>query len=291
MADLRVVTDPREAADVYKRLIDPRRIAQIVLVATEDEPAITGFPTPQTLPISAWMAVNPTCHAVFKQLDEPPISAAVARGTGLAKLGEGAATLAFERMSAMPGTALTYLQFKSIPAYPPNRTGPREFALLTICRDDAVDQSDVVHLREGELLPSCDAAGTPLVELRVAADTETHPELAAHLQRNELMWDVWIQAGVTETTSLPVDFHFYATKQPAAESLRRGLEQMGMAVALKSTRTLLFLKGWELTATETARWTLRKLQARTRDVFELASSLDVSLEGIGAAMPATHGGS
>lgn len=251
--------------------IDPTRIVSIVLVATEDQPPITGFPKPQTFPLSAWAAVNPTLHAISKELPEPPISSQIVPGAGLKDLADRATTLALDLMSKLDHKAITYLQFKTIPAYPPNRTGPQVFALLTVCRDDSAARSDVVNLQSQPLLP-----------LDASQDA---PELAAHLRRNEIMWRAWRQYGINEHTKLSVDFQFAAGKLAAAETLRDRLQQIGFTVALTPKRSLMVFKSVDVQATEQAAWPLDRLQTRTRELFQLAASLGISLQGIGAAIP------
>jgi hypothetical protein len=278
----RVITDPEAARNLSKRLVDPRSIVQIILVATEDQPAISGFPTPQTLPISAFAAANPACHAILKELPEPQIRSGVVKGSGIAALSEGAATGAFNEMATMPRNATTYLQIKTIPTYKEGRSGPTEFALLTICRDESAARSDVVFVRDGELVPSHDATGAPLVEIKV--DAPDPPALTAHLERNEQLWDTWMSLGVTEQRAIRVDFEFHATNRSAADELQKDLEQLGLSVALAPTRTLFIFKGWRITGSENARWTRERLQSQTRVLFDLARKHDVTLQSIGAAI-------
>lgn len=98
-------------------------------------------------------------------------------------------------------------------------------------------------------------------------------ELAAHLAHNKFMWQMWSNFGVTEKTVLSVDFHFRSAKRSSANRLTETLKKMGFSVSTETTRRLLFLRVWEITATETACWTLGRLQDRTRELFHKAAWL------------------
>ena len=110
--------------------------------------------------------------------------------------------------------------------------------------------------------------------------------LEGNLVRNEAMWRVWLEHGVTESTPLDVDFHFYATNKEAASALAEALRGSGIDKAeVCATKTLWILKGWTVEATERGTWSLEKLQNRTRAFCSLARSHDCSMEGCGAVMP------
>ena len=110
-------------------------------------------------------------------------------------------------------------------------------------------------------------------------------DLEGHLTRNGLLWERWVDYGVTDQTVLAVEFHFYATRESSARRLCELLGEAGYEVTRRATRTLLFFKGFDITATERGRWTLERLQARTRQLHELGEQVGVALEGCGAEMP------
>ena len=115
-------------------------------------------------------------------------------------------------------------------------------------------------------------------------------DLEGNLARNEAMWSVWLNEGVTESTPLDVDFHFYATSEAAANALARALRDSGVdKVEAHTTRTLWIFKGWTVEATEHGTWSLEKLQQQTRVFCRLAASHRCRLEGCGAMMPGRNG--
>jgi hypothetical protein len=62
-------------------------------------------------------------------------------------------------------------------------------------------------------------------------------DLEGNLARNEAMWSVWLREGVTESTPLDVDFHFYATNEAAANALAGALRESGLdKVEVSTTR-------------------------------------------------------
>lgn len=110
-------------------------------------------------------------------------------------------------------------------------------------------------------------------------------DLQAHFDRNEKMWVLWEQRGVTSETELTVNFHFYATKKNNMLFLCRELEDDEMPFRVKETRTFIFLKGWEIEADIKQKWDLTLLQAKMGRLFLMALQTGTSLEGCGAFMP------
>jgi hypothetical protein len=110
-------------------------------------------------------------------------------------------------------------------------------------------------------------------------------DLEGHLRRNALLWENWLSHGITEGMTFVVDFHFYATKEQIAQNLVTSLEAAGFIVEQTMTRTLIFLRGWEIEASEKSEWTLEYLNERTREFCRLADSSGFSFEGLGAEMP------
>lgn len=111
-------------------------------------------------------------------------------------------------------------------------------------------------------------------------------KLDDELVRDENLWRMWREDGVTEDTSLAVDVFFYATSSDAAEHIADGLRRWGLTqVEITTTRTLLIFKGWAVTGVEEETWSLEKLQDRSRRYVRLAEIFDVSYDGCGAWMP------
>ena len=111
-------------------------------------------------------------------------------------------------------------------------------------------------------------------------------KLDDELAKDVSLWRMWREDGVTETTPLAVDVFFYATNETAAEQIAAGLRRWGLSkVEIKTTRTLLILKGWEITGVEEGTWSLEKLQDRSKRYVRLAEIWSATYDGCGAEMP------
>ncbi len=288
MPEKQIITDPAEAADIRKRLVDPRRIRQIALVALEDQPRVEGFKSENSFIISAWSATNRDCYAVSKELPEPKLSIHVGPGTGLLTLATLAGEQATYLLHTLPERARAFIQTKRIPAYPPNRSGPGEFCLVTIYEDPAAGEFELAT-EDAELVPEFNAAGERLIELppetSVAAQGE-NGDLEGHLARNALMWNIWVSMGVTEQTLLPVSFFFLCASKDAAQTLEAGLKSQGLRVTTEVRRKLLLLKEWSITASEEGNWTLDRLQTRTPELHAAAKNAEAQLQAVEAKISA-----
>lgn len=90
-------------------------------------------------------------------------------------------------------------------------------------------------------------------------------EVETQLARDEVLWRMWQEPGVTEDTPLAVDVNFYASRKEAAEDIAEALRRWGLTkVEMKTTRTLLIFKEWEICGVEDGTWSLEKLQERSR---------------------------
>jgi hypothetical protein len=106
------------------------------------------------------------------------------------------------------------------------------------------------------------------------------------LAKDERLWRMWCEGGVTESTPLAVDFFFYCVKEHAAQELAEALREYGLSkVKVAVRRTLLVFKGWLVTGVEEGTWSLEKLQDRTRRYCGLADALSATYDGCGAFMP------
>ena len=288
MPEMRVFANPHEARAFEPRLVDPRRIGRIILIATASEPPIQGFPNERVFPISSWKATNADCGAVLGDSAHLALDVHIGPGDRIDELVELALGFAATIRSAAAGLTQTHIQFKKIPAYPANRSGPREFALLTVSFSDEFHQS-CVHIIGGDaLVPVCDMTGTALVQSSpaeaIAAPLDD--DLAAHLSRNEEMWAAWSALGVSEKTCLQADFHFAEAPGELAAPLMQFLTDQGFQTSAVSRRSFFRLKGQQVTAAESAWWTLDRLQWRTRQLYEAGAKWKVGLDGVGAAIPA-----
>jgi len=108
-------------------------------------------------------------------------------------------------------------------------------------------------------------------------------KLDDELAKDENLWRMWREEGVTETIPLAVDFYFYAVKKVAAEQIADFLGNCGLArVEIKSTRIFLILRGWEISGVEEGTWSLEKLQDRSRRYVRLAEIWNATYDGCGA---------
>ena len=117
--------------------------------------------------------------------------------------------------------------------------------------------------------------------MKNAAD-ESNTELAAHLNRNEAVWAQWITHGVKSDTTLKVDFHFDADQKSAADALERALLDEGLTVVVSEMRGV--ASSWNVEASETGKWTLGRLQLRTREFHAAALAHGLTFGGLGAQM-------
>ena len=212
MPETRVVVDYHEAAYLRRRLVDPRRVTQILLVATDSEPPIQGYATERVLPTSAWRSSNKECYDALGDLSKVEASTHIGKGVGLDGLVKLALTVAEAIVGGSAGKLRACVQFKAINKYPPDRDGPRQYSLLTIVDEENASKSEVHVLGGDELVPAFDLAGTPLVKIESdqASAGLSDEDLKAHLERNQSMWAIWGSLGVTELKCLRVDFQFCA---------------------------------------------------------------------------------
>src|SRR5437899_222197 len=102
------------------------------------------------------------------------------------------------------------------------------------------------------------------------------------LAKDESLWRMWQEEGVTESTPLAVDIFFYATQKDSAHHIAAALRQWGLTnVEVKTTRTLWIFKGWEITGVEDGTWSLEKLHDRSRRYLRLAEIWSATYDGCG----------
>ncbi len=290
MPEKRTVVNSYEAAALRRRLVDPRRIKQIVLVATDDQPAVGGYATERVLPISAWAATNKTCHSLIGDFSKVDVATHIGGGTGVEGLVKLSTNFAHALLSDLTNEARVHVQFKEINKYPADRIGPRHFSLLTVSASEPNQTNNLLIVGGDEIVPEFDLDGRRLIEIQVdpVGVEPANDELRAHLARNQAMWELWTSMGVTEQTCLCVDFHFSSKDNEATRKLTDLLQSKGFKVSTTPRRTLFFSKSWDTEASQSAWWTLDRLQWRTVELFEHAATLNISLEGAGAMMGLRH---
>ena len=108
-------------------------------------------------------------------------------------------------------------------------------------------------------------------------------KLDDELAKDENLWRMWQEEGVTEQTPLAVDVFFYSTRKDFAQQIAEGLRGWGLTkVEVKTTRTLWIFKGWEVTGVEESTWSLEKLHDRSRRYLRLAEIWSSTYDGCGA---------
>jgi hypothetical protein len=113
-----------------------------------------------------------------------------------------------------------------------------------------------------------------------------HEQDRDELAKDESLWRKWCEEGVTEDTRLAVDAFFHATSKDSAEQIVDALQRWGLTkIEVKTKRTLLIFKGWEITGVEEGAWSLEKLQDRTRRYERLAEIVHGTYDRCGAMMP------
>jgi hypothetical protein len=123
-------------------------------------------------------------------------------------------------------------------------------------------------------------------------------KLEDELAKDESLWRMWREEGVTEDTQLAVDVFFYATKKDFADQIADALRRWGLTkVEVRVTRTLWLLKGWLVTGVEEGTWSVEKLNDRSRRYVRLAEIWSSTYDGCGALIdpdkikpPNPHGG-
>ncbi|MBK9925779.1 MAG: ribonuclease E inhibitor RraB [Anaerolineales bacterium] len=110
-------------------------------------------------------------------------------------------------------------------------------------------------------------------------------DLPYQLKTNEMLWHRWLDFGITSGAEFEVEFHFYTSKEQAADELIAGLEKAGLSAKKSINRTLFILKGWTITVPISQSWTLEILNEQTRRFCKLADMLHLTFDGCGAYMP------
>ena len=113
-------------------------------------------------------------------------------------------------------------------------------------------------------------------------DKSTNQNIADLLVDCNQVWSTWINNGVDTTKEFSIDFDFYSSRDIESKIFSDTLEAQGFIVNIKSTRTMLILKGWEIRATFNDYWTLDKLESRIIEMGILSNKHNVLLEGYGA---------
>ena len=150
------VTPPTPAQPIKIPFVALDTIKTIILVATNDQPSISGFRDGgASVAISAWAANNKNCWSLLKDRPQPPCSVYVEPNyapdgrTGLAlKFGESL----INKLAREEGKVIRiFMQLGSVRQWPQGRSGPLSFCLLTVCEVPGLVNSEIVALGSDEL--------------------------------------------------------------------------------------------------------------------------------------------
>jgi hypothetical protein len=159
------------ATTIKNCLVDPRDIKTITLLTTEDEAPIRGFQTQESLAVSLWASLNKNCYEVLRGLPQPQLTVFVGPGSGPEARAALSAELAggiIERSQNDQVKLVVFIQDGVVPQYPPGRSGPRHFHLVTMCRCAEAKKHQIRTLgKDVSIIPSHDAAGRQVVEFRL----------------------------------------------------------------------------------------------------------------------------
>lgn len=110
-------------------------------------------------------------------------------------------------------------------------------------------------------------------------------DLSFQLRANEILWQRWLEFGITPGDKFEIEFHFSTVREDAANALITGLEKTGVVARKEARRTLFVLKDWFITVPISQSWTLESLNNQTRQFCKLADILHLIFDGCGAYMP------
>jgi hypothetical protein len=119
----------------------------------------------------------------------------------------------------------------------------------------------------------------------MALEIDMANDLASQLKMNEVLWQRWVQFGITPGTEFEVEFHFNTAKEASADALITGLEKAGFTPKKSARRALFVRRNWHVTVPISQPWTLEALNDQTRRFCRLADMLRLDFDGCGAYMP------
>lgn len=184
-----IVTNQDAAKDIMNRLVDPREIEAIILATTQDQSKIEGYTTDAVLVISLWAAVNKTCYDVLQNIDLPDLLVRIGPGSGADDRASFSNSIIKSIIDSRPidkSKVIAFVQSSSVPQYPPMRSGPSDFWLLTVCGCDRAQKHEIRLLdKNSSILPEYSADGRKLVEFRLS-DNQT-----ASRTHQKKWWEFW----------------------------------------------------------------------------------------------------
>lgn len=99
------------------------------------------------------------------------------------------------------------------------------------------------------------------------------------------LWKFWESKGINTEADISILFKFYSAFDKESSVFAKELETRGYQVTRKGKRTLIFLKGFEITAERTKIWTQNELESAITELELLGQQNSTILEGYFAADP------
>lgn len=94
------------------------------------------------------------------------------------------------------------------------------------------------------------------------------------------LWSHWRNLGIKTERKFPVLFTFYSAYDDGSLQFQEALASIGYAVERKTTRTMLFFKGYEVSAEKTDNWSVDSIQEKLEELKNLAQQCATIHEGV-----------
>lgn len=97
--------------------------------------------------------------------------------------------------------------------------------------------------------------------------------------------DIWIKlknSGLDSENEVTFDFYFYAGRERKIVAIEIFLNRIGYTTSVRTVRTAIIFKGYELRASLKGVWTPEILRENLEYLCSIADKFDLLLEGYGA---------
>lgn len=114
------------------------------------------------------------------------------------------------------------------------------------------------------------------------AITSTKENIKELLEDSDIVWNEWKRDGLSEDKKFVVDFNFYSSDKDGVLHFTKILQKNHFEVEVKTKRTLLFFKGYEVKASINDYWNLKKLNEIIELLGLFSRKYNALIEGYGA---------
>jgi len=87
-----------------------------------------------------------------------------------------------------------------------------------------------------------------------------------------------------DSIDMELDFDFYSADKVGSESFCYVLEKNGFKTKIKTTRTMLFFKGYEIRVSKKQYWTLKTVEYEIERLGLISRKYNLLIEGYGSAI-------